>query len=391
MLLILLALLSAPGGASIMLFPLENGAGQPLAWVGEAVALSVGEQMRIPGVDVIGRDERLEYLQRADLPSGLQLSNASMIRVGQIAEVDYIVTGRYSGTEDRLDIRLQVIDLKTMRKGGTISATGPLNMLPQMENSLAYDIIANSGLDKTLARDRFRERTRKVPNNAYAQFVESLQVANEEDQVLAIKRAVTLYPDFPEALFRLGRYYYEAGNCESAIRYLEAARRQGGYLEGQFMLGVCYLKKDALAEAVRAYSTIAATNPSVAVLNNLGVAEVRQGDYALAVQHLLEANRLSRADPDVALNVAILRYLQGNMEAAESILEQIAAGHPYHPLVLYLLSRVLDARGQAERSASVLAEAKRIGAETEKLQTEDPRRWCHVSDTWDQRPRFSGF
>jgi hypothetical protein len=59
--------------------------------------------------------------------------------------------------------------------------------------------------------------------------------------------------------------------------------------------------------------------------------------------------------------------------------------------VLYLLSRVLDARGQAEKAASVLAEAKRIGAETEKWQTEDPRRWCRVFDAWDQRSRASGF
>jgi len=391
MLPILLALLSAPGGASFMLFPLENGAGQQLAWVGEAVALSVGEQMRIPGVDVIGRDERLECLQRADLPSGLQLSNASMIRVGQLAEVDFIVTGRYSGTNDKLDIKLQTIDLKTMRKGGTISATGPLSVLPQMENELAYGIITNSGINKTLPRDLFRERTRRIPNNAYAQFVDSLQVRDEEDQILALKRAVTLYADFPEALFRLGRYYYEAGNCESAKRYLEAARRQARFLEAQFMLGVCYLKKDALAEAVRSYSAIVSASPSVAVLNNLGVAEMRQGDYALAVQHLLEADRLSRSDPSVALNLAILRYLQGNMEAADSILEQIVAGHPYRPLVLYLLSRVLDARGQGEKAAAMLAEAKRIGAETEKLQTEDPRRWCRIFDEWDQRSRGAGF
>ncbi len=387
MLLILLALLSAPAGNSIMIFPLENGAGPSLAWVSEGVALSVGEQMRIAGVDVIGREERLEYLRRADLPSGMQLSNASMIRVGQIAEVDFIVTGRYSGSDDKLDINLQVIDLKTMRKGGAISATGPLSMLPQMENALAFDVITNSGLNKTLARDRFADRTRKIPNNAYAQFIDSLQARDEEEQILALKRAVALYADFPEALFRLGRYYYDTGNCDGARRYLEAACRQTVYLEAQFMLGVCYLKKDALAEAVRSYSAILATSPSVAVLNNLGVAELRQGDYALAVQHLLEASRLSKADPAVALNLAILRYLQGNMEAAQSILEEIVAGHPYRPLVLYLLSRVLDARGQTEKAAEVLAEAKGIGAETEKLQTEDPKRWCRVFDTWDQRSR----
>ena len=391
-LLVLLSLhASAAAEATFMVFPLENRGGPPLAWVGEGVALSVGEQMRIPGVDVIGRDERLEYLERADLPSGLQLSNASMIRVGQLAEVDYIVTGQYSGTSDKLDIKLQVIELKTMRKGGAISATGPLNVLPQMENELAYNIVTNAGLNKTHARDRFRERTRRVPNNAYAQFVDSLQVRNEEDRILALKRAVALYADFPEALFRLGRYYYEAGNCESAIHYLEPAqRRQARHLETQFMLGVCYLKKDTLLEAARSFSNIAAASPSVAVLNNLGVAELRQGDYAVAVQHLLEANRLSKADPAVALNLAILRYLQGNMEAAGSILEPIVASNPHRPLVLYLLSRVLDARGDAEKAAAVLAEAKRIGAQTEKLQTEDPKGWCRVFDAWDQRSRAAG-
>jgi Flp pilus assembly protein TadD len=92
----------------------------------------------------------------------------------------------------------------------------------------------------------------------------------------------------------------------------------------------------------------------------------------------------------VALNLAILRYLQGNMEAAGSILEPIVAINPHRPLVMYLLSRILDARGDAEKAAAVLAEAKRIGAETEKLQTEDPKGWCRVFDAWDQRSRASG-
>jgi tetratricopeptide (TPR) repeat protein len=391
---LLLALLvlhgSASAEASFLIFPLENRAAPALAWVGEGIALSVGEQMRVTGIEVIGRDERQEYVTRADLPSGLQLSNASMIRVAQIAEADYIVTGWYSGTDDKVDISLQAIDLKTMRRGGAVSARGPLAELPQMENELAYNILSNAGLNKSADREAFRERTRRVPNNAYAQFVESLQARNEEDQVTALKRAVALHADFPQALFRLGRYYYEAGKCDSAIRYLEPARKwQLRYLESQFMLGVCYLKKNALTEAVRSFSAIVPETRSVATLNNLGVAELRRRDYAPAVQHLAEAYKLSRADFAVALNLAILHYLQGDTDAARTVLEQILAGNPNRPVALYLLSRVLETRGESEKAAEVLAQAKRVGADTEKLRTEEPGSWCRVFDAWDQGPLTS--
>ena len=134
---VLLALLtlhaSAAAEASFLIFPLENRAAPALTWVGEGIALSIGEQMRVPGIEVIGRDERQEYVMRADLPSGFQLSSASMIRVAQIAEADYVVTGWYSGTDDKVDISLQAIDLKTMRKGGGISARGPLTVADHAE------------------------------------------------------------------------------------------------------------------------------------------------------------------------------------------------------------------------------------------------------------------
>ena len=386
---LLLALLvlhgSASAEASFLIFPLENRTAPALAWVGEGIALSLGEQMRVPGIEVIGRDERQEYVMRADLPSGFQLSNASMIRVAQLAEADYLVTGWYSGTDDRVDISLQAIDLKTMRKGGGVSARGPVSELPQMENELAYNLLVNAGLNAASDRQAFRERTRRVPNNAYAQFVESLQARSEEDQVAALKRAVALYADFPQALFRLGRYYYEAGKCESAIRYLEPARKwQLRSLESQFMLGVCYLKKNALTDAVRSFSAIVPETRSVAALNNLGVAELRQSDYAPAVEHLTEACRLSRADFAVALNLAILHYLRGDLDAAHKVLEQILAGNPNRPVALYLLSRVLERRGESEKAAEALAQAKRVGADTEKLRTEEPGNWCRVLDACDQ-------
>ncbi len=371
---------------TLLVFPPENQATASLGWVGASVALSITEQIQIPGVKALDRDERLDFLERADLPPRLPLSMASMIRVGQLATVDYILAGSYSGTAGSLGIKLQLLDLRTMRKVAEISASGPLSYLPQMENELAFNLLDNAGLNRDVPREDFKKRMRVVPNSAFAALVASLDSTNEEDQVLALKRAVNLYPLFSEAQFRLGRYYYESGNCESAIRHLEPARREPKhYLESQFLLGVCYLKQDSPAEAIGSYASIVSARPSAAALNNLGVAELRQGDYALAVQHLLEAQRLSRSDPAVSLNLAILRYLQGNMEAARSLLEQIDASHPNRPRVLYLLSRVLEACGEREKAAATLARARRLGPDTAVFESEAPGRLCRLFEAFDQR------
>ncbi len=354
-----------PAGVSLQVFPPENQAAASLGWVAESIALSVAEQIQIPGIKALDRDERLDFLERADLPPRPPLSIASMIRVGQLAAVDYIVSGSYSGTARRLTIKLQMLDLRTMRKVGEISVSGPLSYLPQMENELAFNLISNAGLNRAVPREEFKKRTRAVPNSAFAALIASLESTNEEDQILALRRAVSLFPGFAEAQFRLGRYYYDSGNCESAILYLEAARRlPTRYLESQFLLGVCYLKRNSTAEAIRAYTSIVSARPSVAVLNNLGVAELRQGDYAVAVQHLLEAQKLSRSDPAVSLNLAILRYLQRNMEASRSLLEQIDASNPNRPRVLFLLSRVLESCGEPEKAAVTLARARRLGVDS---------------------------
>ncbi|NWG13126.1 MAG: tetratricopeptide repeat protein [Acidobacteria bacterium] len=380
--------LSAAQAADVnfLIFPPENQATAALGWLAEGIALSVSEQIQVPGVKALDRDERLELLEHADLPPGLPLSMASMIRVGQLAAVDYVVTGSYSGTPGGINITLQVLDLKTMRKGGAVSASGPLSFLSQMENELAFNLISNAGLDPPVSREAFKKRTRTVPNSAFAALIASLESTNEEDQVLALRRAVNLHPSYSEAQFRLGRYYYDSGDCESAIRYLEPARRRPArYLESQFLLGVCYLKKDLAAEAARSFASIVSARPSAAALNNLAVAELRRGDYAVAAEHLLEAQRLSRSDPAVLLNLAILRYLQGNVEAARSLLEQADALQPNRPRVLYLLSGALEACGETEKADEALARARQLGADPAALESEDPRRWCRLSEAFDQR------
>jgi Flp pilus assembly protein TadD len=379
---------AAMADITFLVFPPENLTNNPaLAWVGEAVALSVSEQLRIPGVETSSRADRLGFIESADLPPNASLSRASMIHISQLASASRLITGSFSGTEDNLLITLRVIDIKTMKMSGDVATSGPLLALPQMENELAWTVLMNAGLNKIFSREKYRERTRAVPNQAYAILIQSFSRGDPEEQAKLLTRAVELYPGFSEAQAGLGQYYFEQGDCARSIEHLEMAGGiREGALENQFKLGTCYLKQNDLQGAIRSFSAIGAFVHSPQVLNNLGVAYLRKGDYTLAAQNLIEARNAARSEPTILANLALVRHLQGEDAAARSILEEAARWNPSRGMLRFLLGIVLKQQGEQAGSESAMEQAKRLGYDPEKLAAEEPKSWARLFTTWSARP-----
>jgi Flp pilus assembly protein TadD len=371
-----------------LVFPLESQCKSgSLGWVGEGVALSISEQLRIPGVESLGRDERVSLVEMADLPPNTALSHASMIRVAQQASADRLVMGSYSGGEEDLRIAIRALDLRTMKLSGELSVNGPVKALPQMENEIAWILLDQAGSKGTLSRESFKERTRLIPNTAYAPFIQGLTRLDQEEQVKLLLKAVSIYPAFSEAHYLLGRYYHQQGDCREAIRHLElTGNRRRSYLEDQFILGNCYLKENDNSAAIRAFSIILSFTPSAQVLNNSGIASMRGGDYTLAAQNLVEARNLAKGDPTISVNLALVRHLQGNNEAAYALLAESEERHPNRVMVHYLMSLVLQALGNEQRAADMASSAKRDGLDPDKLRLEDPRSCARIFTSWEGSP-----
>ncbi len=387
MLVLLPELTPAQGPVTVIVFPLENLSRlASLGWVGDGVALALSEELSSPGVRVIDRSARVQLVENADLPPNATLSRASMIRVGQLAGADLIVMGNCSGTAEKFQIALSVFDLRTLRMGGEISANGPLAALPEMENELAWNILSNAGLNPGRSRDQFKERTRTIPNSAYSYYMRALEASREEDQNVLLEKAVTVDRDFPDAQFLLGRNYFEAGKCPKAIEHLELGRKSNQpYVSGDFMLGNCFLESNALSDAIRCYSSLLAFARPLEALNNEGVAYLRKGDEALAIQSLLEAHNLDPDSSIVAFNLALVRHLQGNDSAARSDLERPTKSHPGNGMLQFVLGIVLKSLGDEERAAGALAKAKSLRVEVEQLQKESPKSWALTFTTLERR------
>jgi len=371
--------------AKVIIFPLDNLSRiGTLGWLNEGIAMSVSQQLRSRNVMVVDRAERIDLVESIDLPPGARISRASMIRVAQQAAADLIVMGDYAGTEQNLKITIRVLDMRTLKLSGDMVANGSLAVLQQMENTLAWLILSNTSLEKALSRDRFEERARRIPNSPYSYYIQSLNLSDENEQIKLLQKAVGLFNDFPEAQFRLGYLYYRKGDCGSAMPHLMLGRSgESTYLENEFMSGTCYLQGDQPAQAVQSFTRILTYHRSFEILNNLAVAHLRRGDHILSLSSLLEARNLARTDPTVALNLAIVRHIQGNDPAARGVLEDAIKTHSKNGMLQFLYSIVLRALGESEKAATAANRAKSLGIDVEKLQAADPGTWSRPFSTWD--------
>ena len=111
------------------------------------------------------------------------------------------------------------------------------------------------------------------------------------------------------------------------------------------------------------------------VLNNLGVAYLREGELPLAVDYLKQARSMEENSVVVALNLAIIRFLQEDYDAAISLLDDALKLNDSHGLGHYLRSRALQARGDSAKSEEAMAHAIRLSIDPEKLKHDDPRNW----------------
>jgi len=383
----------AAADTTIVIFPPEDlSKSRTLSWIGEGMAIALSEECQSPGVETASWEERIRFIEASDLPPNSVLSRASMIRVSQRLAADHIVFGSYTGSEESLRFELRILNLKSMKLSGPIVANGSAAALPQLENELAWVILSAVGGAGSVSRENFRARTRAIPNKTYAYYIGCLGIADEAERVKQLLKAVEMFREFPQASYLIGVHYLQAGDCTKASQYLKSALKEAQYFaETQFMLGTCSLLQDNPGEAIQAYNAFLARSRSLEALNNLGVAYLRQGDYALAVQHLVGARNLARTDLTVGLNLSILRHLQGDEAAMTALVEELLKAHPEQGILQFLYGIALAGRGRTDRSQAAFERARSLGIDVEEMRRRSPLSWTRIFPVWIRRPESPWF
>ena len=131
-------------GARQLVMPFENATHEPrFNWLAEGSAVALTDDLTALGAQALSRDDRLRALDRLRVPSVATLSEATIIRIGQVVGAAQVIVGSFDVKGNVLTIRARAIRLDQ-----TVKA---------VLDADAFDVLVAGGLDDR-ADDRIEAR-----------------------------------------------------------------------------------------------------------------------------------------------------------------------------------------------------------------------------------------
>src|SRR5205809_791963 len=115
-----------------------------LFWLGEGAAVLLTDDLNALGVAAISRQERQQALERLQVPPAAALTEATVIRIGQLVGAAAVVIGSLQLDEDTLAVHARSIALDTGRVQADTAERGRLADLFSIVERIARRIAPSS-------------------------------------------------------------------------------------------------------------------------------------------------------------------------------------------------------------------------------------------------------
>ncbi len=387
------ALEAQPADERVLVVPFEDGAREGrFYWLTEGAATLLTADLRALGMASVARDQRLRAFEQLQLPPSASLSEATIIRVGQVMGVSQVILGSFTVTEGLLSVKARSIRLDTGRARPEVAESGPLAELFEVMERVARRLMPPGlRLPESLDVDH-------GPLATFESYVKGLLAETPAAQIRFLEGALKATPAYAPARIALWQVYTTQGDHGRAAAVVQAVAPSSPMRRrAQFLLALSRLHLRQFDEAFQIFKALLDEAPTPALLNNLGVVQLRRGatpQTGKPTYYFTKAAEADKQDPDYAFNVGYAYWLDRDPQAAvywlrEAVRRDPADGHAHFVLAAAL--RATGAEVEAEREkelsrqlSSVYAEwDKRPGAAGEPV----PRGLERTREDLDARPR----
>lgn len=358
---------------AVLVMPFENRSQMAqYNWIRESFAILLADVLDVPGITLIGDDERTLAFRQLNLSRSDLLTRAAMIRVAEGAKANLALIGEYDigGEKENLtvSIRAWLIETQAGRLVGNkvFNFSGPLADLQQMQGQLAWHVLYERNPSLPYTKEQFVRRATNVPPRAYESFVKGFQTQDQQLREAFLKRALQEHDSagapghYGRALFELGLLLYRRADFGDAEKQLkELTKDDLDYEEGLFYLSLAAFKTGNYESASASGETLAGLVPLPEILNNAGATLVGKGDNARALSYLQRAAANSPNDAGYRFNYGYALWRNQNLEDAVQQLRAATQLNPRDGEAWYILSKALTAAGKADEAAQADNEAKR--------------------------------
>jgi len=356
---------------TIVVLPFFNLTGnEALDWIGESASETVRDALAAEGLPVLDRLSREEAYRRLALRRDARLTLASIIKIGELAEAEYVIFGSFSlpeppatGTPDPkapLRFAARILNLKELSETPEDFATAAVEDLSRTQLRVAWLLLRrlkNAG--GASSESEFLEKHPPVRLDALEQYTRGLLAASSEQKHRFFTQAARLDGGFSEPCFELGRLLLAEKNYKVAASWFErVSPASSHYLEALFFLGICRFHTAEYDKAVAALSKAASLAPLGEVWNNLGAAQSRMNSPEAAVS-FQKAVQADPYDPVYSFNLGYALLKSGQFEEAAERFRAVLNSNSEDEQATLLLGRCLN-RNPVQNTELALTRLERI-------------------------------
>jgi tetratricopeptide (TPR) repeat protein len=377
------ALAAAPAASTAelrpfaLVLPLRPDDDDPRSlWLGEGLALLVSDGLTALGRPAVSRTARERAFEALELPGGVTLSRATLLRAGQVLGVRHLVLGSVRTTGDRLQVRARMIDVDAAGAAPEVEIEGALRDLVDVAEQLARRL---AGVPP--AGDGSPRAIEPPPSlEVFEAFVKGLVAETPATQQRFLLDAVRQAPTYGRAQVALWEVCTQLQDHERALEAARAVLPSSRFAQrARFLAARSLLSLGRLDEAFEALQALNKEGPSAAVYNNLGVVQIRRGENAPGGVPAYFFSKAAELDPDVAdyfFNLGYAYWLARDMPAAIYWLREVVRLRPGDGEAHYVLGAALQLQGAAAEAARERDLARRLSsvyAEWEARAASDPK------------------
>ncbi len=335
------------------------GAGQSY-WLSEASAVVLTDDLIALGAPTITRQDRVRAFDKLRVPATANLSHATVIRLGQLVGAGSTVVGSVTVKGQDLIVRARTIRIDVGRMSPEIVESGPLSEFFDIYARVARRLAPGS----TVTAEEMEQG--HPPIAAFEQYVKGLLASAPASKVSFLSQAVRLGPSFHRSRIELWNAYADLAEHQqalNAVRDVPVTHRLAR--QARFLAAISMLQLSQYDQALSAFTELNASRADSAILNNLGIVQLRRppGSTAgSAASFFQRATQSDNTDSDLFFNLGYAYWLQKDAANAVTALREAVRRNPADDAAHYVLGVALQASGSMTEGAREKELAKRLSS-----------------------------
>ena len=297
------------------------------------------------------------------MPPAASLTDATVIRIGQLVGASQVIVGTLRLDGEVLVAEARTIALDVGRVLQVATERGPVADLFATFDRLARRLAPASPPTLVAARAA-------PPLAAFESYVKGLLAETPATAVSYLNSALQASVTFVRPRLALWEVYTAQGDHDralAAVQPVPADSRWGR--RARFLAGLSQLSSKRHDEAFATFRALADERPSAAVLNNLGVVQMRRAVTPEAGLPTYYFNRAAEADPagaDYHFNLGYAYWRDRDMQAAIYWLREAVRRNPADGDAHFVLGAALAAAGQGAEATREKELARRLSSTYEE-------------------------